>query len=569
MFIVLAQGVLPRGAVLSAQNPIQYRSVQSNAPEVFLETPTSSKFALWLTRLYAPLLLAACAVQAWWPLREVDDFWAHAAIGRWIWQHHQVPHQSLFVWGRAPIDWIYHSWLSQLSFFVLLETGGPMAIAIFTVALSCLPFWLLWRKHSQCGVRNAGCGISEAVDVTPHSALRTPHCNGDFAPFVFVLAIWCSAPRFRPRPELFTALFLTLLLLFLIQWSRRPLHEKPLHTLQRDKWGILILPALFVLWANFHGAVALGLAVLFLTAFCDLLQDRGAGRARAFFLIALLCAAAIWLNPFGLEYARALKPVGGAMFSAIDEWKPFWKSPVMPWEYVAGEAALVLLALLAWWQSAQRRWSQVAWLFLMAAAFVDARRNLWMLAIVCLAVMAASAPQWNALRLGAWICRARGQFSLRAPPPVQCVLAAAPLLFLMIMLGAAARGKSWPPRAISSRVPLKAARFVAQRKIKTRLFTDYESSSYWQWRLHGHPPLFIDLLNAYPDDLMTDYLQIARASPRGRRLLDALRVNTVILRRRGPNEGIALLADYLNKNKGWKRIYDGRDATIWQRSGKL
>jgi len=519
--------------------------VQSNAPDVFLETTSPPKFAFWLTRFYAPLLLAACAAQAWWPLRDTDDFWAHAAIGRWIWQGHQVPHQSLFVWGRAPIDWVYHSWLSQLSFFGLQESGGPMAVAIFASALSCLPFWLLWRKWKN------------------HSP------TGDFAPFVCVLAIWCSAPRFRPRPELFTALFLTLLLLFLIRWSRRPLHKKPLETLRRDKWGILILPAIFVLWANFHGAVALGLAVLFLTAFCDLLQDRGAGRARALFLIALLCAAAIWLNPFGLEYARALKPVGGPMFSAIDEWKPFWKSPVMPWKYVAGEAALVLLALLAWWQSSERRWSHAAWIFLMGAAFVDARRNLWMLAIVCLAVMAASAPRWNALRLGAWICRARGRFSLRAPPSVQCVLAGAPLLFLMIMLGAAARGKSWPPRAMSSRVPMQAARFVAAHKIKARLFTDYESSSYWQWRLRGQPPLFIDLLNAYPDDLMTDYLQIARASPRGRRLLDASHVNTVILRPRGPNEGIARLADYLNGNKGWRRVYDGRDATIWERSGKL
>jgi hypothetical protein len=520
--------------------------VQSNAPDALPEIAArrAAPPSVRLARLSATLLLAWCVLQAWWPLRGADDVWAHAAIGRWIWQHGAVPQHTLFLWGRPPIAWIYHSWLSQLLFYGLLEQGGPIAVVLLTVALSCLPFMLLWRVWER----------------------RAPY--GVAAPFIFALAIWCSAPRFRPRPELFTALFLTLLLLFLIVWTRLPAREKTRVLLRRNAAGVLGLAVMFVLWANFHGEVAVGVAFLVLTALCDGLQDRGAGRARALAVIALLCAAAIWINPYGLEYSRALRPVGGVMFSAIDEWKPFWKHPVLSYNYAAGEAALVALALAAWTASARRRWAHAAWVLVMAVAFLDARRHLWLLALVCLAVIAASAPQWNLPRVRGWCEQLAGNLTLRRaawPPFIAPFIFLWPLLLLGILLGATLREQSWPLRATVSPLPEGAARFL-KRHPRARVFNDYEDSSYWQWRLAGHPPLYIDLLNAYPDDLMTDYLQIARASPRGRRLLDRLRVNLVVLRPRRANEGIARLAAYLDASAQWRRVYNRRDATIWQRS---
>ena len=90
----------------------------------------AQRLRLWIDRLprfYFPLTMLLFPAIAWRPLRGADDFWVHAAIGRWIWQHGQIPHETLFVWGAKPIPWIYHSWLSQLGFYGLLSAGpGPL-----------------------------------------------------------------------------------------------------------------------------------------------------------------------------------------------------------------------------------------------------------------------------------------------------------------------------------------------------------------------------------------------------------------------------------------------------------
>src|SRR5690606_18132607 len=108
---------------------------------------------------------------------------------------------------------------------------------------------------------------------------------------------------------------------------------------------------------------------------------------------------AICTNPYGLEYWQALRPVGGEMFERIDEWKPFWKTPRLNSTMVAGEFLLVWLALLCWLGNKQRRWAQLAWLVIMTAMFIGARRHLWLLSVVSLSVIAANARTLSLLSL--------------------------------------------------------------------------------------------------------------------------------------------------------------------------
>src|SRR5690606_12034922 len=90
---------------------------------------------------------------------------------------------------------------------------------------------------------------------------------------------------------------------------------------------VAFIYALFVLWANFHGAVAIGLVMLGAMAVMELAQQRLAHRAWKWPLLLGVGVLAICTNPYGLEYWQALRPVGGEMFERIDEWKPFWKTP--------------------------------------------------------------------------------------------------------------------------------------------------------------------------------------------------------------------------------------------------
>ena len=244
-----------------------------NAPRDIFDTPrvlAQNRYLRMLGALLWPCLIVMLLAYAWHPLSGGDDVWAHASIGSWIWQRQQVPRESLFLWGAPPIPWVWHSWLSQLSFYGLMrfgalfqKDGGPYAIATFTVAVIALCYVLLWKNWRR------------------HAPL------GSVCAMMFFAAIFAGVLRYRPRPELFTALFLVLLMLWLDAWWRdhsaratspkdaTPRVAKTSRASTRGVIGrVLLLGAMFALWANFHGAVLLGLVLLFATALCDLWQSR-------------------------------------------------------------------------------------------------------------------------------------------------------------------------------------------------------------------------------------------------------------------------------------------------------
>jgi lysylphosphatidylglycerol synthetase-like protein (DUF2156 family) len=237
-----------------------------------------------------------------------------------------------------------------------MRAGGVHLVLLATIIFVALPFvwfWKLWARRGRI------------------SALT---------PVYFALAIWCAAARFQPRPELFTYFFLGLLLLFLIEWPR-----------SATRLNTFAVIALFALWGNFHGAVALGILILLLTAGCELLQQKFARPAWGLVGLAIVCVLAVNLNPYGVSYWKALKPVGGAMFQMIDEWKPPLTAPALPVMAVVLVLLIAIVPLLGWIRNPERRWSQLLWLVLGVILFMTARRNLWPCVLISLAVGAANA----------------------------------------------------------------------------------------------------------------------------------------------------------------------------------
>ncbi|MDQ3815926.1 MAG: hypothetical protein M3347_18610 [Armatimonadota bacterium] len=520
-----------------------------------------------MPKLYFPLLLALGIALAWKPLSGYDDFWAHAAVGRWIWQHQSVPQHTLFLWSvDPPVRWIAHSWLTQLTYYGFMALGGEhygpyiaLLFGMLVVTLTFIWMWSLWTRRAP---------------VTSLMAL------------IFALAISVASSRFRVRPELFSALFLTCLLAFLIGWSsQRRAGDDTAHGHNRK----MMLPALgvvplFALWANFHGAVALGLMILTATVLCDLLQDdlwggRFPSPAWRLALICLLCVGAIFVNPYGAEYWQALKPVTSRTFAEIDEWKPFWKHPALGYDFAFGALMLLYLAFLAWSGNPQRRWSHLAWLLLIGAAFLGARRHLWSLALICLAVMAYNAASLDTRYMWRSWCRlwsrrntepADEQSDESPPMPVsgRRALHSVVVIFLLIGIARSIKHDVLPLHAVSRYLPTRAARSLDEHNLQGRMFNDYEDSSYLHWHFAERRPRYIDLLNAYPDQLLMDYFDVLEANARGRRLLDQLNISHIFLRRHKKTETLARLKNYLNKSPRWERIYAQADATIWRRRAK-
>jgi hypothetical protein len=148
---------------------------------------------------------------------------------------------------------------------------------------------------------------------------------------------------------------------------------------------------------------------------------------------------------------------------------------------------------------------------------------------------------------------------------------------LVVWVAAALSRGVLPLRAVERQVPAGAAQYILKNNVTGHMFNDYESSSYLQWRLNGENPgtghvstrgrypLFIDLLNGYPDQVMADYFDILRVNERGRRLLTVRKVGYVVL---GAHHRESRLAQYLNRNTGWVRVYDESDASIWVRKAR-
>ena len=445
-----------------------------------------------------------------------------------------MPRETLFLWGGHQ-PWIAHSWGTQVFDYGLLKLSGEKTGAYLALSFTCgmlsLVVALLWSQWARRG------------QVTVVTAV------------LFALETWCAATRARPRPELFSGVLFVLLLIYL---NREP---RPV------KWGRCetAVALMFVLWANLHGAVAAGLLLIFVTALCDAAQDFAEKKPfhPVLPMLAAACAIAISFNPYGLAYWGALRPVGGVMFSHIDEWKPFWKAPALDTVFPAAGIVLAVFAALALASASKRRWAHAAWLVVWFAMFLSARRNLWMLSLISLTVLALHAEHiapkvfWKVLTRGedipgVWRTAARWG-------------AAIFLLATTINQAPAEWRKHWP-HALSSKLPSTAATHLSAldaARPGLRIVADYESSSYFHWRFGEQTPLFIDLLNAYPDQLLLDYFEILNATARGRQLLRERKANCVFLREHKPTDDLAKLEKYLDGQRDWRRVYRGGDGAIW------
>jgi hypothetical protein len=385
-----------------------------------------------------------------------------------------------------------------------------------------------------------------------------------------LLTMQVLAIHFLARPELFTVLFVCILMTFLLAWSRT---RDAVQAGQISRWEYLGLAGvllLFLAWVNLHGAVVLGLLLLAVTACADLVQDRFDRRSRMLVLLTALVPLVLCINPYGIGYWRAYRPVGTVTFAHILEWQPIWKSIPLPPEKLLVIAAVAILALAAWAMNANRRLAQLGWILLMGGLFAFARRNAWPFTLTCLMVLAANArsldPEFLWRKMSRSLRRSSGGESEALLSLFRWLIRTAVLAWLVLQcLDKVLTVQPWQPLT-STRLERGVAGFIRENELSGRVFNDYENSSYLQWALAGKPPLYIDLLNAYPDEVMVDYLNIVHLSDRGCELIDERQIEVVVLTTtRASALSLAPLADYLDADKKWSRVFVGKDGIVWVR----
>src|SRR5262245_56010489 len=182
------------------------------------------------------------------------DTWWHLRTGEEIWRTTSVHLRDSFSHTVNGGYWPNHEWLSQVLFFGLYRAGG---LPLFTAAAALLvsaTWWMVWCLTEGYPTRRL---VLVSMAVIP------------------------SAMAWSLRPQLFT-LFLVPLMTSLVV---------------RRRYGYL--PFLFLLWANLHGAVVLGIALLLASMAAAVIHERRVPRG----LIAssALCLVATVITPLKLS----------------------------------------------------------------------------------------------------------------------------------------------------------------------------------------------------------------------------------------------------------------------------
>ena len=224
-------------------------------------------------------------------LHDPDLFW-HLRLGRWILDHHAIPHAELFSFTAQGNPMVAHEWGSEVLFTLLDRIGGLLLVALFmgVVAWSGL-LALALRARS----RGAG-AVAIAI--------------------ALLLGARAAEPVLGTRPQVITVA--------LVCWTLL-LAERHLLRGGRLLW---VIPPVALVWANLHGGVVLGLAALFAVAGLEavraLLRRPGVASWRRILEVgsaAALAAGLGCLNPDGTGlYRYVVETSGSERAKPIIEW---------------------------------------------------------------------------------------------------------------------------------------------------------------------------------------------------------------------------------------------------------
>jgi hypothetical protein len=222
------------------------------------------------TLLFTTIAAAACLMPA-----QSDTYWQLRA-GQEMWQSGHLLYRDTFshtVYGHY---WSNHEWLTEVAFYGAHRIAGMAGIALLCASAVSAGWVCAWRLMRGTPI------------------VRTMLVAG---------AMTGAATLWSLRPQAISLGFVGL-----TAW---------LVATRRYKW----IPAVFVLWANFHGAALLGIVMMCGAAAGALAYDRAA--ARRLLLVLPLAALAMCATPLGVSWwpgmIVSLERIGGL---GISEWAP-------------------------------------------------------------------------------------------------------------------------------------------------------------------------------------------------------------------------------------------------------
>ena len=474
-----------------------------------------------LRNLFLIILFAGILYLTLIPISD-PDFRLHLRTGQLIAQTFTIPHTDPFSFTNFGKPWITHEWLTELFIFLLYRLGSyGLLIIAFGLIITFAFFFTYLRCPSE----------------------SKPYVAG----FVLFLGMIMSFPIFGVRPQMIS-LLLTSIFLFLLDRYKKTGKLR----------FILFLPVIILLWVNLHAGYFLGLVVLAIYIFADLIEwlvSRFYKNDSLFSpswkslvpltCILFLCLFATLINPNG--YKLLIYPFQTLTDPVMQQYIQEWQSPDFH-SMIMLPFAVMILALIGFGLTGKRRISFTNILLILAFGYeaLHSIRNIPIFALVAIPVLAEQISSWVKI-----------QSTSKISKPMKWVFPILVIGIAVLLVHDFIRVNNSQTETVTENFPQGAVNWILTNKPQGQIFNYYNWGGYLIWRLYPEYLVYIDgRADVYGDEFLLSYANIS-TNANWEQFLDHQNIHLVII------DPTSNLANVLRQSPDWKISFKDKISVIF------
>jgi len=425
-----------------------------------------------------------------------QDIWQHLKTGEYILKEKSIPRADIYSYTAFGNEWVTHEWLSQIIFYFFYFKFGMVSLIFLKAAVITLTFFLLFQL----------------VNKNENSSLY-------LSLILIIFTAFITRYHSYARPHIFSWLFIAVLL-FLLQ--------KKLYA---------YIPLLTLIWANTHGSVLLGLAII-----AAYLGERIILKRQIKLLYILVIS---FLTPLAnpSTYKIFLLPFQLLKFSAyIKEWKPF---PANSWWFIF-YLIFVLITIISFiitYKSERKlKIAELVIFLLFAYLGFSSKRSLAVSVIVTIPILA------NKVCI---ILKGRLKRNLLKDAVFSSVIAA-------LIVFSATNLNAFNLKVSLEEYPANAVQFIKEKNITGNMYNDYGFGPFILFNLYPEYKVFIDTrAEVYGEKMIKDYYYIRYALEHWEKLAESYNISFFVIQHEPEIENA------LYNSKNWKLVYYDNLASIY------
>ena len=443
------------------------------------------------------------------------DLWGHIHFGKEIWEKGEIPTVDNYSYTANGFLWINHEWLTEVIFYLIYFYFDSTGLLIFKLIIGFL--------------------IVGALTDFYFSKYQIFFIYALF----FMLLTAMLTIRFATRPQLFSLLFSTILIVSIYKYFDG-----------NKKW-LKAFPIIFVFWINLHGGVLAGFGVLASVVFVEsafsIFQKKPMDKT--LWLILALSFCALFINPYGYKLLVFFSETVSKP-REISEWNSI---NMFDLKFLYFKA-IVCLTFLSFFSIRQKRsWEAVVVLVSIFFAFKHVRH------IAVASIFSAPFILFNLSE----ISRRLKAFHLAKAVMMKWEMITVTLVFtLAVLQSCVVFKKYWDSEFKITVNPLKypvyAAQFMKENQIDGNLLTPFDWGEYFIWK-RPKSKVSIDgrFWTVYPNKIFLHFIAFEEGMPGWKNVLALYPETDIIISSRKNKE--------LKELEDWVLIFKGLISDIYIR----